>query len=123
KPGEISLAHRGILFLDELPEFSRHVLEVLRQPLEDRNVTISRSRAVFKYPAHFLLAASMNPCHCGFFGSDTQHQRCTCSPAAVARYRSRISGPLLDRIDLQLEVSQPKDWREEKESPSDRKGN
>ncbi|MGG1642688.1 YifB family Mg chelatase-like AAA ATPase [Paenibacillus sp. NRS-1782] len=118
KPGEISLAHRGILFLDELPEFSRHVLEVLRQPLEDRNVTISRSRAVFKYPAHFLLAASMNPCHCGFFGSDTQHQRCTCSPAAVARYRSRISGPLLDRIDLQLEVSQPKDWREEKESLS-----
>ncbi|MGW8956192.1 YifB family Mg chelatase-like AAA ATPase [Paenibacillus sp. NPDC055715] len=118
KPGEISLAHRGILFLDELPEFSRHVLEVLRQPLEDRNVTISRSRAVFKYPAHFLLAASMNPCHCGFFGSDTQHQRCTCSPSAVARYRSRISGPLLDRIDLQLEVSQPKDWREEKESLS-----
>jgi magnesium chelatase family protein len=118
KPGEISLAHRGILFLDELPEFSRHVLEVLRQPLEDRNVTISRSRAVFKYPAHFLLAASLNPCHCGFFGSDMEHQRCTCSPAAVARYRSRISGPLLDRIDLQLEVSQPKDWREEKESLS-----
>ncbi|MNW31851.1 Competence protein ComM [compost metagenome] len=118
KPGEISLAHRGILFLDELPEFSRHVLEVLRQPLEDHNVTISRSRAVFKYPAHFLLAASLNPCHCGFFGNDTEHQRCTCSPAAVARYRSRISGPLLDRIDLQLEVSQPKDWREEKESLS-----
>ncbi|WP_068496418.1 YifB family Mg chelatase-like AAA ATPase [Paenibacillus kribbensis] len=118
KPGEISLAHRGILFLDELPEFSRHVLEVLRQPLEDRNVTISRSRAVFKFPAHFLLAASLNPCHCGFFGSDMEHQRCTCSPAAVARYRSRISGPLLDRIDLQLEVSQPKDWREEKESLS-----
>ncbi|MDP1511022.1 YifB family Mg chelatase-like AAA ATPase [Paenibacillus sp. CMAA1739] len=118
KPGEISLAHRGILFLDELPEFSRHVLEVLRQPLEDHQVTISRSRAVFKYPAHFLLAASLNPCHCGFFGTDTEHQRCTCSPAAVARYRSRISGPLLDRIDLQLEVSQPKDWREEKESLS-----
>ncbi|KAF6574368.1 YifB family Mg chelatase-like AAA ATPase [Paenibacillus polymyxa] len=118
KPGEISLAHRGILFLDELPEFSRHVLEVLRQPLEDHHVTISRSRAVFKYPAHFLLAASLNPCHCGFFGNDTEHQRCTCSPAAVARYRSRISGPLLDRIDLQLEVSQPKDWREEKESLS-----
>ncbi|OBA01197.1 Fis family transcriptional regulator [Paenibacillus polymyxa] len=118
KPGEISLAHRGILFLDELPEFSRHVLEVLRQPLEDHQVTISRSRAVFKYPAHFLLAASLNPCHCGFFGTDTEHQRCTCSPAAVARYRSRISGPLLDRIDLQLEVSQPKDWREERESLS-----
>ncbi|MDN4108945.1 YifB family Mg chelatase-like AAA ATPase [Paenibacillus polymyxa] len=118
KPGEISLAHRGILFLDELPEFSRHVLEVLRQPLEDHHVTISRSRAVFKYPAHFLLAASLNPCHCGFFGNNTEHQRCTCSPAAVARYRSRISGPLLDRIDLQLEVSQPKDWREEKESLS-----
>ncbi|TQR98846.1 YifB family Mg chelatase-like AAA ATPase [Paenibacillus ottowii] len=117
-PGEISLAHRGILFLDELPEFSRHVLEVLRQPLEDHQVTISRSRAVFKYPAHFLLAASLNPCHCGFFGTDTEHQRCTCSPAAVARYRSRISGPLLDRIDLQLEVSQPKDWREERESLS-----
>ncbi|WP_263560216.1 YifB family Mg chelatase-like AAA ATPase [Paenibacillus polymyxa] len=118
KPGEISLAHRGILFLDELPEFSRHVLEVLRQPLEDHHVTISRSRAVFKYPAHFLLAASLNPCHCGFFGNNTEHQRCTCSPAALARYRSRISGPLLDRIDLQLEVSQPKDWREEKESLS-----
>ncbi|MDO7905849.1 YifB family Mg chelatase-like AAA ATPase [Paenibacillus sp. JX-17] len=107
KPGEVSLAHRGILFLDELPEFSRSVLEVLRQPLEDRQVTISRSRAVFTFPAHFMLAASMNPCHCGYLGSS----RCTCSPARLAQYRSRLSGPLLDRIDLQVDVPRPEEWR------------
>lgn len=104
KPGEVSLAHKGVLFLDELPEFTRAVLEVLRQPLEERSVTISRTRAVFHYPAHVLLAASMNPCPCGFFGAETAQQRCSCSLPKIAAYRSRISGPLLDRIDLQVEV-------------------
>jgi magnesium chelatase family protein len=110
KPGEVSLAHRGILFLDELPEFSRNVLEVLRQPLEDRVVTISRARAAFTFPAQFLLACSMNPCHCGYLGSGGLQQRCTCSPARIAQYRSKISGPLLDRIDMQVDVPRPKDW-------------
>lgn len=109
KPGEVSLAHRGVLFLDELPEFPRGVLESLRQPLEDRLVTISRARASFTYPAHFLLAASMNPCHCGLLGSNHPHLRCTCSTARIAHYRSRISGPLLDRIDLQVDVPRPRD--------------
>ncbi|MEC0255925.1 YifB family Mg chelatase-like AAA ATPase [Paenibacillus lautus] len=110
KPGEVSLAHKGILFLDELPEFSRHVLEVLRQPLEDREVTISRARAVFTFPAHFMLACSMNPCPCGYYGSDHPHQRCTCSVTRIAQYRARISGPLMDRIDLQVDVPRPKEW-------------
>ncbi|MDH6369190.1 magnesium chelatase family protein [Paenibacillus sp. PastF-3] len=110
KPGEVSLAHRGILFLDELPEFSRNVLEVLRQPLEDGVVTISRARASFTYPAKFMLAASMNPCSCGYFGSNLSQQHCTCSPARIAQYRAKISGPLLDRIDLQVDVPRPKEW-------------
>ncbi|MEK5280636.1 MULTISPECIES: YifB family Mg chelatase-like AAA ATPase [Paenibacillus] len=110
KPGEVSLAHRGILFLDELPEFSRNVLEVLRQPLEDGVVTISRARASFTFPAKFMLAASMNPCSCGFFGSGIFQQNCTCSPARIAQYRAKISGPLLDRIDLQVDVPRPKEW-------------
>ncbi|MEC0133169.1 MULTISPECIES: YifB family Mg chelatase-like AAA ATPase [Paenibacillus] len=110
KPGEVSLAHRGILFLDELPEFSRNVLEVLRQPLEDGVVTISRARASFIFPAKFMLAASMNPCSCGFFGSGISQQNCTCSPARIAQYRAKISGPLLDRIDLQVDVPRPKEW-------------
>ncbi|OMC94899.1 YifB family Mg chelatase-like AAA ATPase [Paenibacillus sp. FSL R5-0636] len=110
KPGEVSLAHRGILFLDELPEFSRNVLEVLRQPLEDGVVTISRARASFTFPAKFMLAASMNPCSCGFFGSGISQQNCTCSPARIAQYRAKISGPLLDRIDLQVDVPRPKEW-------------
>lgn len=110
KPGEVSLAHRGILFLDELPEFSRNVLEVLRQPLEDREVTISRARAVFTFPARFMLACSMNPCPCGFYGSDHPHHRCTCSLQRIAQYRAKISGPLLDRIDLQVDVPRPKEW-------------
>lgn len=110
KPGEVSLAHKGILFLDELPEFSRHVLEVLRQPLEDREVTISRARAVFTFPAHFMLACSMNPCPCGYYGSDHPHQRCTCSVSRIAQYRAKISGPLMDRIDLQVDVPRPKEW-------------
>ncbi|GCL71345.1 ATP-binding protein [Paenibacillus naphthalenovorans] len=104
KPGEVSLAHRGVLFLDELPEFSRAALEVLRQPLEDRWVTIGRARAVYKFPAHVLLAASMNPCPCGFWGAGTEQQGCICSPVKVAHYRSKISGPLLDRVDLHVEV-------------------
>ena len=103
KPGELSLAHNGILFLDELPEFRRDSLEVLRQPLEDGNVTISRVNATLTYPCNIMLIASMNPCKCGYFG-DSRRQ-CTCTPTQVNRYRSRISGPLLDRIDIQVVVS------------------
>ncbi|MFE6794930.1 YifB family Mg chelatase-like AAA ATPase [Paenibacillus chitinolyticus] len=104
KPGEVSLAHQGVLFLDELPEFSRSVLEVLRQPLEDRKVTIGRARASFTFPSGFLLAASMNPCQCGFYGTETAEQSCICSPLKIRQYKARISGPLLDRIDLHVEV-------------------
>lgn len=102
KPGEVSLAHHGILFLDELPEFSSRVLESLRQPLEDGQVTISRARATVSYPAKFQLIAAMNPCPCGYWG-DTIHG-CTCSPLQRQRYSGKISGPLLDRIDLVVEV-------------------
>ncbi|MDF2924756.1 MAG: ATP-binding protein [Paenibacillaceae bacterium] len=104
KPGEASLAHRGVLFLDELPEFGRISLEVLRQPMEDRMVTIGRARAVYTFPAQFLLAGAMNPCPCGFFGSESLLTPCTCSPLKMTQYRSRLSGPLLDRIDLHVEV-------------------
>ncbi|UFJ42096.1 YifB family Mg chelatase-like AAA ATPase [Brevibacillus humidisoli] len=103
RPGECSLAHCGILFLDEMPEFSRHVLEVLRQPLESGCVTIARAKQVFTYPARFLLVGSMNPCPCGFYGTRNQ-QDCTCTLQQIQRYRSRLSGPLLDRIDIHLEV-------------------
>lgn len=116
KPGEVSLAHRGILFLDELPEFQRQVLEVLRQPLEDQTVTISRARAVFTFPAQFMLACSMNPCPCGYLSAQTDDLSCICSPSRVAAYRAKISGPLLDRIDLQVEVPPPGEWR--KAAPS-----
>jgi magnesium chelatase family protein len=102
RPGEISLAHHGVLFLDELPEFSRHVLEVLREPMESGRITISRAARQADFPAHFHLVAAMNPCPCGYLGHPKQ--RCTCSPDIIARYRGRISGPLLDRIDLQVEV-------------------
>ena len=103
KPGEISLAHFGVLFLDELPEFNKNTLEVLRGPLEDREVTISRINANLTYPCNFMFVASMNPCPCGFYGS--KEKECTCSPEAISRYMGRISGPLLDRIDIQVEVT------------------
>ena len=104
KPGEVTLAHHGILFLDEMPEFSRVCLEALRQPLEDREVTIGRAKGVCRFPAGFMLAASMNPCPCGFYGGGTSDRPCACSPAAIARYRARMSGPLSDRLDLQVEL-------------------
>ncbi len=103
QPGEISLAHNGILFLDELPEFKRSVLEVMRQPLEERKVVISRAKMAIEYPSNFMLIASMNPCPCGFFNHP--EKQCVCNPAQIQRYLNRISGPLLDRIDLQVEVT------------------
>jgi len=103
QPGEISLAHNGVLFLDELPEFKRSVLEVLRQPLEDRQITISRAKLTVDYPASFMLIASMNPCPCGFYNHPEKD--CVCTPAIVQRYLSKVSGPLLDRIDLHVEVT------------------
>ncbi len=104
KPGEVSLAHHGVLFMDELPEFRRNVLEVLRQPLEDAEVTISRAAMSLTYPARCMLAAAMNPCPCGFYGAGSGQRQCTCAPQQVQRYLARVSGPLLDRIDLHVEV-------------------
>jgi magnesium chelatase family protein len=101
-PGEISLAHGGVLFLDELPEYKRSSLEALRQPLEDGVITISRSGGTVTYPASFVLCASMNPCPCGHYGS--KKHRCTCTPNDIKKYRARVSGPLLDRIDMHVEV-------------------
>ena len=102
RPGEVSLAHGGVLFLDELPEFSRHCLEVLREPMESGEITVSRARQTVTYPARFQLVAAMNPCPCGYLGDPARH--CRCSPGQVQRYRARISGPLLDRIDLHVPV-------------------
>jgi magnesium chelatase family protein len=102
RPGEISLSHHGVLFLDELPEFARNVLEVMRQPLEDSKVTISRSKMSVDYPANFMLVCAMNPCPCGNYGSSTQE--CTCTPIQIQKYVGKISGPLLDRIDIHVEV-------------------
>ena len=100
--GEISLAHYGVLFLDELTEFNKNVLETLRGPLEDKKVTISRTNSVITYPCNFIFIASMNPCPCGYYGSNVK--KCTCKPEQIKRYISKISGPLLDRIDLHIEV-------------------
>ena len=103
QPGEISLANNGVLFLDELPEFKRSALEVMRQPLEERRVTISRAKVSIEYPANFMLIASMNPCPCGFYNHP--EKECVCPPGTVQRYLNKISGPLLDRIDLHVEVT------------------
>ena len=102
RPGELSLAHFGILFLDEFVEFPRHVLEMIRQPLEDGFVIVSRAKKTIKFPAQFMLVAAMNPCPCGYFGSDAR--RCKCTPGQIARYLSKVSGPLVDRIDIHIEV-------------------
>jgi len=102
RPGEISLAHRGVLFLDEMPEFNSKVLEVMRQPMEDKLVTISRAQGSLTFPANFMLIAAMNPCPCGYYGDP--ERACTCPTGIIQRYRKRISGPLLDRIDIHIEV-------------------
>lgn len=118
QPGEISLAQNGVLFLDELPEFKRSVLEVMRQPMEDRVVTISRARITVEFPASFMLVAAMNPCPCGYYNHPTRE--CVCSPGAVKKYLNRISGPLLDRIDLHVEVI-PVPFKDLAEAPSGEK--
>jgi magnesium chelatase family protein len=120
KPGEITLAHRGILFLDEFPEFARNVLEALRQPLEDGVVTVSRAKSTLTFPAKFILVAALNPCPCGYFGDKTR--RCICTPGQIFKYQKKLSGPLLDRIDLHIEVPRlpyEKIAREQTSEPSE----
>lgn len=117
KPGEISLAHNGVLFLDELPEFNKNTLEVLRGPLEDGIISISRVNASLTYPCNFMFVASMNPCPCGFFGS--KEKECTCAPRAIEKYMGKISGPLLDRIDIQIEVTPVKYQKLEEEKTAE----
>ena len=118
QPGEISLAHNGVLFLDELPEFKRTVLEVMRQPLEDRTVNIARAKFSIDYPASFMLIASMNPCPCGYYNHP--EKECVCAPGVVQKYLTKISGPLLDRIDLHVEVT-PVSFNElSKERPTEK---
>jgi magnesium chelatase family protein len=102
KPGEISLAHNGVLFLDELPEFPRNIIDLLRQPVEEKRVIISRAKSTLAFPADFVLLAAMNPCPCGYLGDS--NQECHCSAAGIIKYRSKISGPMMDRIDLQVEM-------------------
>ena len=102
-PGEVSMAHHGVLFCDELPEFNKSTLEVLRQPLEDRKITISRAKYTVEYPSSFMFVASMNPCPCGYYGDPTHH--CVCTPGQIQRYMNKISGPLLDHIDIHCEVT------------------
>ncbi|MBQ6921600.1 MAG: YifB family Mg chelatase-like AAA ATPase, partial [Clostridia bacterium] len=106
RPGEISLAHNGVLFLDEMPEYSRATIESLRQPMEDGVITVARASGSVKYPANFILCGSMNPCPCGNFGSKTKE--CTCTPSQIAKYKAKISGPLLDRIDIKIDVDEVK---------------
>ena len=115
--GEVSLAHYGVLFLDELPEFNKNTLEVLRLPLEDGIVSISRVQASLSYPCKFMLIASMNPCPCGYYGS--YDKECACSPQAIAKYMNKISGPLLDRIDIHIEVTPVKYNKLESSTPSE----
>ncbi|MCL1826721.1 MAG: YifB family Mg chelatase-like AAA ATPase [Candidatus Cloacimonetes bacterium] len=120
KPGEVSLSHNGVLFLDELPEFKKSALEVLRQPLEDGFVTISRAVSSLCFPAKFMLVASMNPCPCGYYGSNIEGHSCKCASGQIVRYRSKVSGPLLDRIDIHIEVPQLK-YGEMMQTPSGEK--
>ena len=117
RPGEVSLAHRGVLFLDELPEFDRHVLEVLREPLESGHIVISRAARQADFPARFQLIAAMNPCPCGYLGHPSG--KCHCTPDAVARYQRKISGPLLDRIDIQIQVNALKQEELSRQPPGD----
>jgi magnesium chelatase family protein len=117
RPGEVSLAHNGVLFLDELPEFERNVLEVLRQPLEDGRVTISRAAMSLTFPSRFMLAAAMNPCPCGYFNDPTRE--CKCTPVQIQRYVSKISGPLLDRIDIHIDVPAVKFKELSSDTPSE----